>query len=166
MLNKMISLLKDIIIDWRIGLTGFVGFTTCLIITKDIYFIIGIATTVTIIAVDIFDKNYTSWYNNHMMKKLKKTLANPQYQQNFFNTCSDEELKLLKHLYTAYPKGRTLTMENVVIQKLTKEFAIKQITPICIPEINDYGEPITKTTYVLQPWAATYIKEHKDLQYE
>ena len=34
-LDKILAWIKNIVIDWRIGTVGFVGFTTGLIVTKD-----------------------------------------------------------------------------------------------------------------------------------
>ena len=74
-LDKILAWIKSIIIDWRIGAVGLVGFTTGLIITKDMNLIIGVAIAASMIIVDIIDKNYKSWHESYLNKKLQKNLS-------------------------------------------------------------------------------------------
>ncbi len=158
-LDKILAWIKSIIIDWRIGAVCLVGFTTGLIITKDMNLIIGVAVAASMIIVDIIDKNYKSWHESYLNKKLKKTLADPKYQQRFFDNCSDEEMKILTRLYRKYPHSYPLSLENMAVIKLKKQMAITCVESLCVPDYDDYGNLIIMFT--LQPWVKKWLDKNK-----
>lgn len=160
-LDKILAWIKSIIIDWRIGAVGLVGFTAGLIITKDMNLIIGVAVTVSMIIVDIIDKNYKSWHESHRNKKLQKTLADPKYQQQFFDNCSDEEMKILTRLYREYPNGYPLPSENMAVGQLKTQMAIVRVGNLGVPDYDDYGNLRTMFPYTLRPWVKEYLDKNK-----
>lgn len=160
-LDKILAWIKSIIIDWRIGAVGLVGFTTGLIITKDINLIIGVAVAASMIIVDIIDKNYKSWHESYLNKKLQKTLADPKHQQQFFDNCSDEEMKILTRLYREYPNGYSLSSENMAVGKLKTQMAIIRVGSLGVPDYDDYGNLRTMFPYTLQPWVKEWLDKNK-----
>ena len=160
-MDKILTWIKSIIIDWRIGTVGLVGFTTGLFITKDVNLIIGVATTASIIIVDIIDKNYEAWYKAYLNKKLQKKLADPKYQQQFFDNCSDEEMKILTQLYRAYPSGGPFPIENAAINRLVSKSAIGRANNTGFYDYDDKGNMTVNFMYILQPWAKEWLDKHK-----
>lgn len=160
-LDKILAWIKSIIIDWRIGIVGFIGFTTGLIITKDFDLVIGVAVTASMIIVDIIDKNYKSWHESRLNKKLQKTLADPKHQQQFFDNCSDDEMKILTKLYRSYPNGSSFPKENVAINCLVLQSAISQASNMGVTDHDYEGNMTVKFMYVLQPWAKNWLDHHK-----
>ena len=160
-LDKILAWIKSIIIDWRIGAVGLVGFITGLIITKDMNLIIGVAVAASMIIVDIIDKNYKSWHESHLNKKLQKTLADPKHQQQFFDNCSDEEMKILTRLYREYPNSYSLPSENIAVGKLKTQMAIIRVGSLGVPDYDDYGNLRTMFPYTLQPWVKEWLDKNK-----
>lgn len=160
-LDKILAWIKSIIIDWRIGTVGLVGFATGLIITKNMNLIIGVAVATSMIIVDIIDKNYKSWRETYLNKKLQKTLADPKHQQQFFDNCSDEEMKILTRLYREYPNGYSLPSENMAVGKLKTQMAIIRVGSLGVPDYDDYGNLRTMFPYTLQPWVKEWLDKNK-----
>lgn len=160
-LDKILAWIKSIIIDWRIGTVGLVGFATGLIITKDMNLIIGVAVATSMIIVDIIDKNYKSWREAYLNRKLQKTLADPKHQQQFFDNCSDEEMKILTRLYREYPNGSSLPSENMAVGKLKTQMAIIRVGSLGTPDYDDYGNLRTMFPYTLQPWVKEWLDKNK-----
>ena len=160
-LDKILAWIKSIIIDWRIGAVGLVGFTTGLIITKDMNLIIGVAIAAYMIIVDIIDKNYKSWHESYLNKKLQKTLADPKHQQQFFDNCSDAEMKILTKLYRSYPTGSSFPMENTAINRLVSQFAISRASNMGLPDYDYEGNMTVNFMYVLQPWVKNWLDNNK-----
>lgn len=148
-------------IGW-IGAVGLVGFITGLIITKDMNLIIGVAVATSMIVVDIIDKNYKSWHESYLNKKLQKTLADPKHQQQFFDNCSDAEMKILTKLYRSYPNGSSFPMENTAINRLVSQFAISRASNMGLPDYYE-GKFCAHMTvnYVLQPWVKNWLDNNK-----
>ena len=162
-LDKILAWIKGIIIDWRIGTVGLVGFTTVLIITQDTNLIIGIAIAVSMIVVDAVDKNYAKWHDRHLKKKWIKTVSSPKYQQEFFDNCSNEEMKILTQLYRNYPKPYPLSRENAAVDNLSAQFAIKIMNKdMGRLDIDAEGNRTAVFMYVLQPWVKTWLDSHKE----
>lgn len=160
-LDKILEWIKSIIIDWRIGTVGLVGFTTGLIITKDMNLIIGVAVSASMIIVDIFDKNHNEWHEKHLKKKSQKVLSSPKYQQQFFDNCSEEEMKILTRLYREYPNGYLLPSENMAVSKLKKQMAIIRVGSLGVPDYDGYGNLRTMFPCTLQPWAKEWLDKNK-----
>lgn len=160
-LDKILAWIKNIIIDWRIGAVGLVGFTAGLIITRVMNLIIGVAVAASIIIVDIIDKNYKSWYESYLNRKLQKILANTKYQQQFFDSCSDEEMKILTQLYREYPNGYSLPSENMAVGKLKTQMAIIRVGSLGVLDYDDYGNLRTMFPYTLQPWVKEWLDKNK-----
>lgn len=160
-LEKILAWIKSIIIDWRIGVVGLVGFITSFIITKNMNFIIGVTITASIIIVDIIDKNYNKWHEKHLKKKLQNVLSNPKYQQKFFDNCSDEEMKIITQLYRKYPNGYLLPSENMAVSKLKTQMAIKRVGSLGIQDYDGYDNLRTMFPYALQPWVKEWLDKNK-----
>ena len=160
-LDKVLAWIKSVIIDWRIGTISLVGFTTGLIVTKDMNLIIGVTAATTMIIVDIMDKNYKSWRESRLNKKLQKTLADPKHQQQFFDNCSDAEMEILTKLYRSYPNGSSFPMENVAINRLVSQFAISRASNIGLQDCDYEGNMTMNFMYVLQPWVKNWLDNNK-----
>ena len=161
MLDKILAWIKSIIIDWRIGTVGLIGFATGLIITKDMNLIIGVAVTTSMIIVDIFDKNHNEWHEKHLKKKLQKILSDPKHQQKFFDNCSDEEMKILTQLYRVYPNSMPMPVENIIIHRLESAFAISRTNNMGSFDFDMQGNRITLFPYALQYWAKGWLDNNK-----
>lgn len=160
-LDKILAWIKSVIIDWRIGTVSLVGFTTGLIIKKDMDLIIGVMVATAMIIVDIIDKNHKSWRESWLNKKLQKTLADPKHQQQFFDNCSDAEMKILTKLYRSYPNGSSFPMENAAINHLMSQFAISRASNMGLPNQDYEGNMTVNFMYVLQPWAKNWLDNNK-----
>lgn len=160
-LDKILAWIKNIVIDWRIGTVGFVGFTTGLIVTKDTNLIIGIAIAVSMIIVDVLDKNYKSWTESYYNRKLQKTLKDPKHQQTFFENRTDEEMVILTKLYRAYPDGYLLPSENIAVYQLKSQIAIIRVGELGMPVCDEHGNLRTMFPYTLQPWVKNWLDNNK-----
>ena len=160
-LDKILAWIKGIIIDWRIGTVGLVGFTTGLIITKDTNLIIGITVSASMIIVNIIDKNYADWYENYLNKKINKTVSDPKYQQKFFDSRSDEEMKILTQLYRNYPEPCPLSMENAAVDNLTTRYASKIASRQGWISSDIDGNKTTVFNYVLRSWVKKWFDNNK-----
>lgn len=161
-LDKILAWIKSIIIDWRIGAVGLVGFTTGLIITKDMNLIIGVSVATSMIIVGIIDKNYKSWRKSYLNKKLWKTLTDPKHQQQFFDNCSDEEMKIITQLYREYPNGYLLPLENIAVIKLITQKVIIRVGNNGVPDCDDRGNLRTMFPYTLQPCVKEWLDKNKN----
>ena len=123
--------------------------------------IIGVAVTTSLIIVDIFDKNHNEWHEKHLKKKLQKVLADPKHQQQFFDNCSDAEMKILTKLYRSYPNGSSFSMENAAINRLVSQFAIRQASNMGLSDYDDEGNMTVNFMYVLQPWVKKWLDNNK-----
>lgn len=160
-LDKILAWAKGIIIDWRIGTVGFVGFTAGLMITKNANLIVGIAVSVSMIIVDTFDKNYKHWKESYHNRKLQRILKDPKHQQTFFKNCTDEELKILTKLYRAYPDGYPLPSENIAVYQLKSQMAIIRVGNFGAQDRDKYGNLRTMFSYALQPWVKDWLDHNK-----
>ena len=155
-LNNIFTLIKNIIIDWRIGAVSFSGFIAGFIVTKDIRLLIGICISFVIIIVDIIDKNLKTWLKILKGYKINKRLLNPKSQQKFYKNCSSEEKQIIKNLYNSYPEGVLLAADNISICKLKEQLAITELNPYGIfkPVDTEYGMSYDKPYFIygLQTW--------------
>ncbi|WP_458457725.1 hypothetical protein, partial [Pseudobutyrivibrio sp.] len=102
-----------------------------------------------------------SWYESYLNKKLKKTLADPKHQQQFFDNCSYEEMMILTKLYRAYPEGYSLPSENIAVDRLKTQMAIIRVGSLGTPDYDDYGNLRTKFSYALQPWVKEWLDKNR-----
>ena len=162
MLNKVLTCFKDIIVDWKIGIISFVGFLTGFIVTKDVYLIIGIVVSLSIVIVDVICKNSSKWRERFMINRLQKKLSDQKYQQQFFDNCSSDEINILLDLYDVYPSNYLLPMNSVVVKSLESKLAIVRMSNLAEPDFDCNGNWTVMSVFTLQPWVKMWLDNNRD----